>query len=565
MTEPIDTAIYFNLVQYGVTGIERPILDASVHFPSCAITAIMGPSGSGKTTMLNLLAERIKPSSDNIMHAGSTTPSYGYVMQRDILTETDTVEESLEFASKMSCINSTDMNIDNMLTTLSIDHIRHSVIGSYSDTNRGISGGEKKRVAIAQVLISNPDVLILDEPTSGLDSNTAEDVIKALKQLIANTNTNTNTVVCTIHQPSSEIFYMFDHLILLSNGRVIYEGRPSDSMAYFAELGHDCPIYNNPADYYMHILKDIDPDPCSSTVRHNDTLQLQLQSSLYVKKEGIHIPIMRQLELQIRRQYRKIIRDPYMIKYRILQNVAIGIVYGTLFWQLNNDESKLGAIFYMIMYQGVIFAYMTAISSFPSEIITVMREQLIYPYHIIPYMIAKTVVELPLTIICAITYLIITNAMIGLINTSHDDIVINFIKFMLISILLSMVGQTWGYVSPSLFKSREMINAVTPIMTPFIIMGGYFTTDIPIGAVWLYNISFIRWSFQAMASIVITEVNIGNETNIGNEINLLDTYDIHDYTFWKAVVILISEFVVLRLVIIIGLYHRKTYRNNAQE
>ena len=563
MTEPIDTAIYFNLVQYGVTGIERPILDASVHFPSCAITAIMGPSGSGKTTMLNLLAERIKPSSGNIMHAGSTTPSYGYVMQRDILTETDTVEESLEFASKMSCINSTDMNIDNMLTTLSIDHIRHSVIGSYSDTNRGISGGEKKRVAIAQVLISNPDVLILDEPTSGLDSNTAEDIIKALKQLIANTNTNTNTVVCTIHQPSSEIFYMFDHLILLSNGRVMYEGRPSDSMAYFAELGHDCPIYNNPADYYMHILKDIDPDPCSSTVRHNDTLQLQLQSSSYVKKEDDHIPIMRQLGLQIRRQYRKIIRDPHMIKYRILQNIVIGIIYGTLFWQLNNNESKLGAIFYMIMYQGVIFAYMTAISSFPSEIITMMREQLIFPYDIIPYMMAKTIVELPLTIICVIVYLIITNAMIGLIV---DNIIVQFIKFMLISVLLSMVGQTWGYVPPSLFKSREVINAVTPIMTPFIIMGGYFTTDIPIGAIWLYNISFIRWSFQSMASIVITDANTYDiNTNTNTSTNINKTYDIHDDTFWKAIIILISEFVILRLVIIAGLYHRKIYRNNAQE
>ena len=210
------------------------------------------------------------------------------------------------------------------------------------------------------------------------------------------------------------------------------------------------------------------------------------------------------------------------------------------------------------MYQGVIFAYMTAISSFPSEIITVMREQLIFPYGMVPYMIAKTIIELPLTIICAVIYLIITNAMIGLID--GNDVIVRFIKFMLISVLLSMVGQTWGYVPPSLFKTREVINAVTPIMTPFIIMGGYFTTDIPIGAIWLYSISFIRWSFQSMAGIVITDM--GNDTKASD---LLDTYDIHDDTFWKAIVILISEFIILRLVIIAGLYHRKIYRNNAQE
>lgn len=555
MTEPVDTdtneAIYFNLVQYGVTGIERPILDASVHFPSGSITAIMGPSGSGKTTMLNLLARRIKPSSGNIVYTNTNAISCGYVMQKDILTETDTVEESLEFAYGMS--SNKGMCTNDILPTLGLEHIRHSVIGSYSDTNRGISGGEKKRVAIAQVLISNPDVLVLDEPTSGLDSITAEDVIKTLKGLVK--DTNINTVVCTIHQPSSEIFHMFDHLILLSKGRVIYEGRPSDSMLYFAELGHDCPIYNNPADYYMNILKDIDPDPSSSSsvVRYDE-----IPLTPYDKKEVTDIPIMTQLGLQIRRQYRKIIRDPYMIKYRILQNIAIGIIYGTLFWQLNNNESKLGAIFYMIMYQGVIFAYMTAISSFPSEIITVMREQLIFPYGMVPYMIAKTIIELPLTIICAVIYLIITNAMIGLID--GNDVIVRFIKFMLISVLLSMVGQTWGYVPPSLFKTREVINAVTPIMTPFIIMGGYFTTDIPIGAIWLYSISFIRWSFQSMAGIVITDM--GNDTKASD---LLDTYDIHDDTFWKAIVILISEFIILRLVIIAGLYHRKIYRNNAQE
>ena len=101
-------------------------------------------------------------------------------------------------------------------------------------------------------LIANPPMLFLDEPTSGLDTFTAFTVVKSLKRLAK----QGRTVIATIHQPGSEIFHLFDDLIILSEGHIIYCGDAAASIDYFARLGYPCPRYSNPADFYfMEILR----------------------------------------------------------------------------------------------------------------------------------------------------------------------------------------------------------------------------------------------------------------------------------------------------------------------
>lgn len=85
---------------------------------------------------------------------------------------------------------------------------------------RGVSGGEKKRVSIALEILTRPNLLFLDEPTSGLDSASAFFVIQTLR----NVSRDGRTVVSSIHQPSSEVFALFDDLFLLSGGESIYFG-----------------------------------------------------------------------------------------------------------------------------------------------------------------------------------------------------------------------------------------------------------------------------------------------------------------------------------------------------
>jgi ABC-type multidrug transport system ATPase subunit len=122
---------------------------------------------------------------------------------------------------------------------------------------KGISGGERKRTSIAFEMISDPAVLVLDEPTSGLDSLTSFIIVRHLKMVAEKEG---KTVFMTIHQPNSEIYNLFDNLILMVEGRFIYQGPAQDAPDYFARnFGLECPEFANPADYFMTIMHHEDP------------------------------------------------------------------------------------------------------------------------------------------------------------------------------------------------------------------------------------------------------------------------------------------------------------------
>ena len=138
-----------------------------------------------------------------------------------------------------------------MLNELGLAHVATTKIGN--NLIRGLSGGERKRTSIGVELITNPSMVFLDEPTTGLDSKTAENVISLLVKLAQKGG---RTVVSTIHQPSSQIFGLFDELILLVRGNIIYQGKSNMAVNYFSSIGYECPKLTNPADYFMKIMNE---------------------------------------------------------------------------------------------------------------------------------------------------------------------------------------------------------------------------------------------------------------------------------------------------------------------
>lgn len=138
--------------------------------------------------------------------------------------------------------------VNDVIDELGLGKTRDTIIGD--EKKRGVSGGERKRANIAAQLISDPAVLFLDEPTSGLDSFQALAVMDSMKTLAA----NGRLVVTVIHQPRSSIYDMFDKLLLLSESHAIYLGPARDACAYFEALGHICPEFFNPADFFLDIL-----------------------------------------------------------------------------------------------------------------------------------------------------------------------------------------------------------------------------------------------------------------------------------------------------------------------
>ena len=115
---------------------------------------------------------------------------------------------------------------------------------------KGVSGGERKRTSIGVELITDPNLIFLDEPTTGLDSFTATSVVEVLKDLAG----KGRTVISTIHQPNSDIFDMFDKLMLMAQGKIIYFNSAQKSERYFESIGFKVPEFSNPADYYMAMM-----------------------------------------------------------------------------------------------------------------------------------------------------------------------------------------------------------------------------------------------------------------------------------------------------------------------
>lgn len=226
--------------------------------------AIMGGSGAGKTTLLDILAAKNKRGTveGNIYVNGQIlAPSaykkiVGFVDQEDHLIPTLTVYEtvlnsallrlprSMSFGAKVA-------RVTEVLNELRILSIKDRVIGSNFD--RGISGGEKRRVSIACELVTSPSILFLDEPTSGLDAYNAKNVVDSLVKLAKDFD---RTIVFTIHQPRSNIVSLFDKLTLLSEGDLIYSGDMINCNDYFGKNGYQCPLGYNIADYLIDITVD---------------------------------------------------------------------------------------------------------------------------------------------------------------------------------------------------------------------------------------------------------------------------------------------------------------------
>ncbi len=223
------------------------------------LIGIMGSSGSGKTTLLNVLNGNLPPTSGKVTLNGidihhekdQIEGIIGYVSQDDLLFEGLTVFQNLYYNAQL-CFKSYSENqlvetVNTLLQSLGLYEVRNLKVGSPID--KVISGGQRKRLNIALELIREPSVLFVDEPTSGLSSHDSENIMDLLKELAL----KGKLVFVVIHQPSSEIFKMFDNLLILDTGGYpIFYGNPIDSVMYFKEsINHvksgesECPSCGN--------------------------------------------------------------------------------------------------------------------------------------------------------------------------------------------------------------------------------------------------------------------------------------------------------------------------------
>uniref|UniRef100_A0A9J2PXH0 ABC transporter domain-containing protein n=1 Tax=Ascaris lumbricoides TaxID=6252 RepID=A0A9J2PXH0_ASCLU len=224
------------------------------------LMAIMGSSGAGKTTLLNMLTQRnlanVDASGVVLVNGESISRKCmrhlsAYVQQDDCFIGTMTVREHLLFSAKLRMGKEfTDKQrlkkVEDVIIEMGLSACASTVIGTPNGL-KGLSGGEKKRLSFASEVLTSPAIIFCDEPTSGLDSFMSLQVVNAMKCLAK----LGMTVITTIHQPSSQVFTLFDDLCLMACGRVVYQGPADKALNHWRECGFPCPHFYNPADYII--------------------------------------------------------------------------------------------------------------------------------------------------------------------------------------------------------------------------------------------------------------------------------------------------------------------------
>ena len=230
-------------IDYKFKGGKLGLRNINIREESGKLIGIMGGSGAGKSTLLNVLNGIEIPSKGEVLINGknihvdtkAVEGVIGHVTQDDLLIEELTVYQNLFYNGKLCFGNLSDEDIatkcNNLLADLGLSETRHLKVGS--PLEKTISGGQRKRLNIALELIREPSVLYVDEPTSGLSSRDSENIMDLLKEL----SLKGKLIFVVIHQPSSDIFKMFDKLQILDvGGYPIYYGNPVDAVSYFKKL-----------------------------------------------------------------------------------------------------------------------------------------------------------------------------------------------------------------------------------------------------------------------------------------------------------------------------------------
>jgi ABC-type multidrug transport system ATPase subunit len=365
----LDPATYPELFAAGFKTMPRIkdlLQSVAADFQPGTLTAIIGGSGSGKTTLLNTMAERI--TSSRLTQRGFVTFNkqtgvhsvrHAYVMQQDILLPTLTVRETLHYSAALRLPSTTSAEdrhrvVEEVIRELGLKECADTRIGN--SQHRGCSGGEKRRVSIGVQLLANPSVLFLDEPTTGLDATSAFQLVRTLKALAQ----KGRTVITTIHQPRSEIWNLFDNLVVLSKGGPVYAGSIPDCLPWFRGQGFQLPPFVNPAEFIidMAAVDNRTPELEAETGARVEGLKRcweeesarrfpplpEVVDSRPGKRNAVartHASFLRQLRVLTDRTLKVTYRDPLGMVASILEAVLMGIVTGYIFFDLGRDQAGI--------------------------------------------------------------------------------------------------------------------------------------------------------------------------------------------------------------------------------
>ncbi|KAA8521480.1 hypothetical protein F0562_012153 [Nyssa sinensis] len=507
----------------GVSGSFRPGV----------LTALMGVSGAGKTTLMDVLAGR---KTGGYIEGRITISGYpkkqetfariaGYCEQTDIHSPHVTVYESLQYSAWLRLPPEVDsatrkMFIEEVMELVELTTLREALIG-LPGVN-GLSTEQRKRLTIAVELVANPSIIFMDEPTSGLDARAAAIVMRTVR----NTVDTGRTVVCTIHQPSIDIFDAFDELFLLKRGgEEIYVGplgrHSAHLIKYFEEINGVSKIKDgyNPATWMLDVTSASQEAALevnfagvyknSELYRRNKALIKELSTPPPGTKDlYFHTQYSQSFYTQcmacLWKQHWSYWRNPPYTAVRLLFTTFIALMFGTIFWDLGSKRGKQQDLFNAMgsMYAAILFiGVQNATSVQPVVAIerTVFyRERAAGMYSALPYAFGQVVIEIPYIFIQTIIYGVIVYAMIG-----FDWTVTKFFWYLFFMFFTLLYFTFYGMMTVAVTPNPNIAAIISSgfygiwnLFSGFIIP----RTRIPIWWRWYYYICPVSWTLYGLVA-----------------------------------------------------------------
>ncbi|KAJ8747740.1 hypothetical protein K2173_013115 [Erythroxylum novogranatense] len=502
-------------------------------FSPGVLTALVGSSGAGKTTLMDVLAGRktggyiegeIKisgyPKEQRIFARIS-----GYVEQNDIHSPRVLVEESLWFSPILD--RRSYQTTKTLMKLVELDTLRLALVGLPGTT--GLSTKQRKRLTIAVELVANPSIIFMDEPTSGLDARAAAIVMRTVR----NTVDTGRTVVCTIHQPSIDIFEAFDELLLMKRGgKVIYGGKLGVNsqimIDYFQGINGipRIPDGYNPATWMLEVTTPLIEEQIGEDL-----------ADIYEKSEvfrEVETSIMRfstpatgsqplkfdstfaqnsftQLTICIWKQNLVYWRSPRYNTVRILFTTAAALILGSIFWDDGSKRSSTQAVYTVMgaLYASCIFLGISNASSVQPivsiERTVFYREKAAGMYSPLSYAMAQGLVEVPYILVQTILYGVITYFMVNFERNAGKFLL--YLVFMFFTFTyFTFYGMMAVGVTPNQHMAAVISSAFYSLWN---LLSGFLIPQprIPGWWIWFYYISPIAWTLKGIISSQLGDVD----------------------------------------------------------
>ncbi|XP_066155339.1 protein white-like isoform X2 [Euwallacea fornicatus] len=446
---------------------------------SGSVTAIMGVSGSGKTTLLTLLSGERRGKgllkingrvvTEQILRSNSS-----FLQQKDLFTESLTVYEHMNFMAAMYVYTKPHSArvqiIHKLLRDLNLENFKYSKV-------QNLSSGEKRKLSLATKLLSDPCILFCDEPTTGLDSFSAISVVKLLETIAA----SGKIVFLTVHQPSSQLFELFDNFILLaSNGKVVFQGSKENARRFFESQFLFCPATYNPADFYIKTtaikspMEEVKVRGLIEAFEEEYAVKFNFAdieyNGLLLRKKTDEKRFFYTLgwliwrtHIDLKRQSKQYLISSLLI---IVTALIIGISYSsTTITDPNSVQSIQGAL--LLIISELIFDEMyQVIYIFPQEIEIFIQEKTLYAA--LPYFLSKILSLIPLVVLHSLGFLGVYFICLQFLEGLQI-----FVNMYVVVLGASFGGCALGLCLSALFPTVEFIHLfIVPLQLMCVLLSG---------------------------------------------------------------------------------------------